>query len=97
MACTDVCRPVVLQSLQTEYERVSSLKTDLQKQLDERTNELKTTKTVANSFTNQLKEKIEHVSAAKVTLSLVERKPICSLSRHTLTKTMPLYVYKYRS
>jgi len=58
---------VVLQSLQTEYERVMSLKKDLEKQLDERANELKTTKTVANSFTNQLKEKLEQITDAKVT------------------------------
>ncbi|CAF0979678.1 unnamed protein product [Adineta steineri] len=56
---------IVLQSLQTEYERVMSLKKDLEKQLDERANELKTTKTVANSFTNQLKEKLEQVTDAK--------------------------------
>lgn len=57
---------VVLQSLQTEYERVMSLKKDLEKQLDERANELKTTKAVANSFTNQLKEKLEQITGAKV-------------------------------
>ncbi|CAF0784852.1 unnamed protein product [Adineta steineri] len=56
---------IVLQSLQTEYERVMSLKKDLEKQLDERANELKTTKTVANSFTNQLKEKLEQITDAK--------------------------------
>ena len=56
---------VVLQSLQTEYERVLSLKNDLEKQLEERVNELKTTKTVANSFTNQLKEKLEQMNAVK--------------------------------
>ncbi|UJR37428.1 hypothetical protein I4U23_030131 [Adineta vaga] len=56
---------IVLQSLQTEYERVMSLKKDLEKQLDERANELKTTKTVANSFTNQLKEKLEQITNAK--------------------------------
>ena len=56
----------MLQSLQTEYERVMSLKKDLEKQLDERANELKTTKAVANSFTNQLKEKLEQITSAKV-------------------------------
>ncbi|CAF0777473.1 unnamed protein product [Rotaria sp. Silwood1] len=56
---------IVLQSLQTEYERVMSLKNNLEKQLDERVNELKTTKTVANSFTNQLKEKLEQIAKAK--------------------------------
>ena len=56
----------MLQSLQTEYERVTSLKKDLEKQLDERANELKTTKAVANSFTNQLKEKLEQITGAKV-------------------------------
>lgn len=57
---------VVLQSLQTEYERIMSIKKDLEKQLEERSNELKTTKTVANSFTNQLKEKLEQITEAKV-------------------------------
>jgi hypothetical protein len=57
---------VVLQSLQTEYERIMSLKKDLEKQLEERANELKTTKIVANSFTNQLKEKLEQITDAKV-------------------------------
>ncbi|CAF0928006.1 unnamed protein product [Adineta ricciae] len=59
---------IVLQSLQTEYERVMSLKKDLEKQLDERANELKTTKAVANSFTNQLKEKLEQITSAKAHL-----------------------------
>jgi len=48
-----------------------SLKKDLEKQLDERANELKTTKTVANSFTNQLKEKLEQITDAKVTNGLI--------------------------
>lgn len=61
---------VVLQSLQTEYERILSLKRDLEKQLEERINELKTTKTVANSFTNQLKEKLEQITSAKVKIQL---------------------------
>ncbi|CAF2079297.1 unnamed protein product [Rotaria magnacalcarata] len=56
---------IVLQSLQTEYERVMSLKNNLEKQLEERVNELKATKTVANSFTNQLKEKLEQITKAK--------------------------------
>jgi len=56
---------IVLQSLQTEYERVLNLKNELEKQLEERLNELKTTKTVANSFTNQLKEKLEQMSGQK--------------------------------
>lgn len=56
----------MLQSLQTEYERIMSLKNNLEKQLDERANELKATKTVANSFTNQLKEKLEQITKAKV-------------------------------
>ncbi|CAF0903521.1 unnamed protein product [Rotaria sordida] len=56
---------IVLQSLQTEYERVMTLKNNLEKQLDERVNELKTTKIVANSFTNQLKEKLEQITKAK--------------------------------
>jgi chromosome segregation ATPase len=56
---------IVLQSLQTEYERIMSLKKDLEKQLEERKNELKTTKIVANSFTNQLKEKLEQITASK--------------------------------
>jgi hypothetical protein len=43
-----------------------SLKKDLEKQLEERKNELKTTKIVANSFTNQLKEKLEQITASKV-------------------------------
>jgi len=42
-----------------------SIKKDLEKKLEERVNELKTTKTVANSFTNQLKEKLEQVTSAK--------------------------------
>jgi hypothetical protein len=71
---------VVLQSLQTEYERVMSLKKDLEKQLDERANELKTTKTVANSFTNQLKEKLEQITDAKVTNGL-----ICSSEKYHMT------------
>ncbi len=62
---------VVLQSLQTEYERIMSLKKDLEKQLEERVNELKTTKTVANSFTNQLKEKLEQITGAKVKIVAV--------------------------
>ena len=57
---------VLLQSLQTEYERVMSLKNNLEKQLEERASELKTTKTVANLFTNQLKEKLEQITRAKV-------------------------------
>ncbi|CAF3416150.1 unnamed protein product [Rotaria socialis] len=56
---------IVLRSLQTEYERVMSLKNNLEKQLEERVNELKATKTVANSFTNQLKEKLEQITKAK--------------------------------
>ncbi|CAF2654947.1 unnamed protein product [Rotaria sp. Silwood2] len=56
---------IVLRSLQTEYERVMSLKNNLEKQLDERANELKATKCVANSFTNQLKEKLEQITKAK--------------------------------
>ena len=63
---TDFVILVLLQSLRTEYERILSLKTNLEKQLEERTNELKTTKTVANSFTNQLKEKLEQMSQSKV-------------------------------
>jgi hypothetical protein len=43
-----------------------NLKKDLEKQLEERVNELKTTKIVANSFTNQLKEKLEQITEAKV-------------------------------
>ncbi|CAF4944385.1 unnamed protein product, partial [Rotaria socialis] len=42
-----------------------SLKNNLEKQLEERVNELKATKTVANSFTNQLKEKLEQITKAK--------------------------------
>jgi hypothetical protein len=48
-----------------------SLKKDLEKQLEERVNELKTTKTVANSFTNQLKEKLEQITGAKVKIAVV--------------------------
>jgi chromosome segregation ATPase len=59
---------IVLQSLQTEYERIMSIKKDLEKQLEERVNELKTTKTVANSFTNQLKEKLEQITGAKASV-----------------------------
>jgi hypothetical protein len=59
---------IVLQSLQTEYERIMSLKKDLEKQLEERANELKTTKIVANSFTNQLKEKLEQITGAKASV-----------------------------
>ena len=43
-----------------------SIKKDLEKKLEERANELKTSKTVASSFTNQLKEKLEQITAAKV-------------------------------
>jgi len=64
---------IVLQSLQTEYERIMNLKRDLEKQLEERANELKTTKTVANSFTNQLKEKLEQITEAKVCAESYER------------------------
>lgn len=42
-----------------------NLKNNLEKQLEERINELKATKTVANSFTNQLKEKLEQITKAK--------------------------------
>lgn len=52
--------------MQTEYERIMSIKKDLEKQLEERLNELKTTRTVANSFTNQLKEKLGQITEAKV-------------------------------
>ena len=67
---------VVLQSLQTEYERILNLKNELEKQLEERSNELKTTKTVANSFTNQLKEKLEQMSVQKVCFSFDSMKRI---------------------
>ena len=75
-----------------------SLKKDLEKQLEERVNELKTTKTVANSFTNQLKEKLEQITEAKVRIggggiSLAE----LNLFRIILMKKMPHYVYKYKN
>lgn len=63
---------VLLQSVQSEYERVSSLKNSLEKQLEERLNELKATKSVANSFTNQLKEKLEQMNHLKV-----KRRKLC--------------------
>ncbi len=47
-----------------------SIKKDLEKKLEERANELKTTKTVANSFTNQLKEKLEQITEAKVKIQI---------------------------
>jgi hypothetical protein len=46
------------------------LKKDLEKKLEERANELKTTKTVANSFTNQLKEKLEQITEAKAKIEI---------------------------
>lgn len=90
---------VVLRSLQTEYERVSSLKTDLEKQLEERVNELKTTKTVANSFTNQLKEKLEQMSAVKVKHEKGEQGSTADRSIFRLkSKTKMLdYVFKFKS
>jgi hypothetical protein len=91
---------VVLQSLQTEYERIMSLKKDLEKQLEERTNELKTTKIVANSFTNQLKEKLEQITGSKVMNKSRVRYHSYGFffsSRQMSMKTMRHYVYKFKN
>ncbi|CAF1314435.1 unnamed protein product, partial [Didymodactylos carnosus] len=56
---------IVLQSIQTEYERITGLKNDLEKQLDDKLNELNITKTVATALTNQLKEKLDLLSKTK--------------------------------
>ena len=57
---------VVLQSIRTDYDRIIGFKKDLEVQLEDCANELRTTKAVANSLTNQLKEKMEQISAEKV-------------------------------
>jgi chromosome segregation ATPase len=89
---------VVLQSLQTEYERVMSLKKDLEKQLDERANELKTTRTVANSFTNQLKEKLEQITDAKVmSIAFVRRRLSAFLIRRMWMTKMRHCVCRFRN
>ena len=90
---------VVLQSLQTEYDRIMSIKKDLEKQLEERLNELKTTKTVVNSFTNQLKEKLEQITEAKVgdRFSLEQRSDCVFSFREKSMKTMLHFVYKFRN
>ena len=59
-------RLVVLQSVQSEYEHILSLKNELERQVEEYTNELIKTKTVLHSLTNQFKEKIEQMSSEKV-------------------------------
>ncbi|CAF0897484.1 unnamed protein product [Adineta ricciae] len=60
---------LVLQSIRTEYDRIIGFKKDLEVQLEDCVNELRTTKTMANSLTNQLKEKMEQISAEKDKLS----------------------------
>ena len=88
---------VVLQSLQTEYERVLNLKNELEKQLEERVNELKMTKTVANSFTNQLKEKLEQMSGQKVRILNAHLSKREDYFRHKRKKKMLRYAFKFRN
>jgi chromosome segregation ATPase len=61
---------VALQSVRSEYQHVLSVKDDLEKQLAECQNELNTSKAVAHSLTNQLKEQVEQLSREKVISSL---------------------------
>ncbi|CAF1608880.1 unnamed protein product [Rotaria magnacalcarata] len=56
---------LILQSVRSEYERISNLNKDLERQLEECMNELVTTKAVVHSLTNQFKEKIEQLSSEK--------------------------------
>ncbi|CAF0779713.1 unnamed protein product [Didymodactylos carnosus] len=56
---------IVLQSIQTEYERITGLKNNLEKQLEHKVIELNTTKTVSTTLTNQLKEKLELLDQTK--------------------------------
>ncbi|CAF0889259.1 unnamed protein product [Rotaria sordida] len=60
---------LVLQSVQSEYEHILSLKNELERQVEEYTNELIKTKTVLHSLTNQFKEKIEEMSSEKEKLN----------------------------
>ncbi|UJR08807.1 hypothetical protein I4U23_013062 [Adineta vaga] len=60
---------LVLQSIRTEYDRILGFKKDLELQLEDCANELVNTRTMANSLTNQLKEKMEQLSAEKDKLS----------------------------
>ncbi|CAF2660495.1 unnamed protein product [Rotaria sp. Silwood2] len=60
---------VILQSVQSEYEHVSSVKKNLERQLEECMNELIKAKTVVHSLTNQVKEKIEQISSEKEKLN----------------------------
>jgi F0F1-type ATP synthase membrane subunit b/b' len=87
-------RLVVLQSIRSEYEHILKLKTDLERQLEEYTNELLTTKTMASSITNQLKEKLEQISAEKV-IRLFNRLIIRLFSRKNLMKITLDYVFNY--
>ncbi|CAF4651275.1 unnamed protein product, partial [Rotaria sp. Silwood1] len=60
---------VVLQSVRSEYEHLLNLTNDRERQLEECTNELTTTKTVVHSITNRFKEKIEEISSEKEKLN----------------------------
>lgn len=57
---------VILETVRTEYEHILKLKMQLEKELDEYTNQLNSTKSVTDSLIYQLKEKTEQLSLEKV-------------------------------
>jgi len=59
---------VVLETIQSEYERVLKLNISLKEELEEYANELITIKSDTNSLINHLKEQTEQISLEKVNL-----------------------------
>ncbi|CAF1525948.1 unnamed protein product [Adineta steineri] len=60
---------LALQSLRGEYEYIVNHKKDLEKQLEDRINELSTIKTGTISLTNEFKEKLERINSEKEKLN----------------------------
>ncbi|CAF0989982.1 unnamed protein product [Adineta steineri] len=60
---------LALQSLRDEYEHILNIKKDLEKQLEDRTNELLAIKTGTTSLTNEFKEKLERINSEKEKLN----------------------------
>jgi hypothetical protein len=90
---------VVLESIRSDYEYVLKLKINLEKKLEEYTNELITIKSGTNSLINHLKEQTEQISLEKVNLFIYikSKKNYFLFDRKDSMKKILDYVFNYKN